>query len=119
MQTIVNASLFQNLKDKQLTIVASYVYGRLCSRVGSTYNSYSLQVKCSDGNTYELAKGFMQYGYGREYEYRAKKVLNLIESTLQIDFVSKEDVKQKDMFNIKHYSDDLKCGWYLDITNLV
>lgn len=119
MKTIVNASLFQNLKDKQLTIISSCVYGRLCTRSGSTYNSYSLQVKCSDGNIYNLAKGFMKYGYGRDYEDRANKVLGLINNDLRVDFSTKEDVKQKDMFNIKHYSDDLKCGWYLDITDLV
>lgn len=119
MTTIVNAQIFEQLKNKTLTVIASSVQGRLTTKVGSTYNSFDLRVKCSDGNTYNLAKGFIQYGYGREYEYRAKKVLNLIDPLLQVDFVSSEDVKNKEMFNIKHYADDLKCGWYLDVTDLV
>lgn len=119
MTTIVNAKIFTHLKHKTLTVVASSVQGRLTTKTGSTYNSFDLCVKCSDGNIYNLAKGFIQYGYGREYEYRAKKVLSLIDPSLQIDFISSENVKNKDMPNIKHYSDDLKSGWYVDIIELV
>ena len=84
--------------------------------MGSTYSSFVLDLKLSDGTNVCLARGFSQYGYDRAYIERAENVLKLINPDLKIDFWACHDVKVKDMFNIKHYLDDIKSGFYLDIT---
>jgi hypothetical protein len=119
VKCIVNTNTLQAIKDEQLTVVATSVLGRLRFRSGSTYNCFNLEVKLSDGTIRQLAKGFESYGYDREYERRAQKVLALLDLPESIDFSHSEYVKSADMFNVKHYIDNINCGWYLDISDKV
>ena len=117
IKTIVKANLWHQINNGQKKIIATNVFGRRCVRSGSTYNCFLLEVKLDDGEVYTLARGFMQYGYDFAYRDRASEVLSLIDKKIKIDFWACEDVKVKDMFNIKFYEDDIKSGYWLDITD--
>lgn len=119
VNTIVQTNLFTQLQNGSLQVAAACVIAKTCTRSGSTYNSYVLQVKCDNGNVYNLAYGFMEYGYGRAYLDRAYKVLGLIDNKLRIDFDCEKYGKVSDMITSKHYIDDIKLGYFKDISDLV
>ena len=116
-KTIVKANLWHQINNGQKKIVATNVFGRRCVRSGSTYNSFLLEVKLEGGEVHTLARGFMQYGYDSAYRDRASEVLSLIDKKINLDFWACEDVKVKEMFNIKFYEEDIKNGFWLDITD--
>lgn len=116
MQTIVKRQTWESLLKGELSITASFVEGRKTFKNGASYCCYVLDVKLSDGSNICLARGFRAYGYERDYTDRAEKVLKLIDKNLKPDFWACHDVKNKDMFDFNIYQDDIKSGFYLDIT---
>lgn len=112
IQTIVNAALYEEIKNGLVKVIATSVVGRLRIKTGSTYNCFNLEVKLDNGDIRMLAKGFEAYGYGRSYEERAEKVLKSLGLNDRCDFAHKEYVKAIDMFKVKHYEDDIKCKWF-------
>ena len=116
-KTIVKANIWHQIQNGQKKIIATNVFGRRCVRSGSTYNGFLLEVKLDDGNVHTLARGFMKYGYDSAYRDRASEVLSLIDKKINLDFWACEDVKVKEMFNIKYFEEDIEMGFWLDITD--
>ena len=120
MSSIVNTKLAKDIKNNLLYIQSVLIHGMKHQDAnGNTYNSVTIQIQTIDsaGNSSidTLAKMFAQYGYGNEYNKRAKTLLQN-EFCFKCDYTNTFDteskVKKSDFHKIKDYQSDIDEGYY-------
>ena len=120
MSSIVNTKLANAIKNNLLSIQSAFIHGmKYQDNNGNTYNSVTIQVQTIDKNGNSsidiIAKMFPQYGYGNEYNERAKTLLQN-EFGFKCDYDNtfniESKVKKSEFHKIKDYQNDIEEGYY-------
>ena len=120
MSSIVNTKLANAIKNNILSIQSVLIQGmKHQDNNGNTYNSVTIQVQTIDGagnsSIDTIAKMFSQYGYGNEYNKRAKTLLQNefgFKCNYDNTFDIESKVKKSAFHKIKDYQSDIKEGYY-------